>query len=182
MQVSVNNWSVHMSELKKYIHRIAGTTSSLVRQIGGKTYRIRGEILFFLHLVPFRLASTFLYVGGVQILVGFCQHVFFDFPIKLPYCQKREFSGSFKKNQLAALESLQKLHSNGYLDFFKRCSSYWCSKMWKLGQKLINCTAVQLMIFPKQTKWRKGILNTNVKWNCPRGTRWKYEQKHQILL
>jgi hypothetical protein len=23
--------------------------------------------------------------------------------------------------------------------------------------------AVQLMIFPKQTKWRKGILNTNVK-------------------
>jgi hypothetical protein len=22
----------------------------------------------------------------------------------------------------------------------------------------INCTAVQLMIFPKQTKWQKGIL------------------------
>jgi hypothetical protein len=28
---------------------------------------------------------------------------------------------------------------------------------------LISCSAVQLMIFPKQTKWRKGILNTNVK-------------------
>ena len=26
----------------------------------------------------------------------------------------------------------------------------------------LNCTAVQLMIFSKQTKWRKGILNTNV--------------------
>jgi hypothetical protein len=27
----------------------------------------------------------------------------------------------------------------------------------------INCTAVQLMIFPKQTKWRKGILNTSLR-------------------
>jgi hypothetical protein len=35
------------------------------------------------------------------------------------------------------------------------------------------------MIFPQQTKWRKGILNTSVKWNCPRGTRSKYEQTHQ---
>jgi hypothetical protein len=35
---------------------------------------------------------------------------------------------------------------------------------WLRGvQEFINCTAVQLMIFPKQTKWRKGILNTNVK-------------------
>jgi hypothetical protein len=25
-------------------------------------------------------------------------------------------------------------------------------------------------------------LNTNVKWNFPRGTRWKYEQKHQICF
>jgi hypothetical protein len=37
---------------------------------------------------------------------------------------------------------------------------------WLRGAQLfitiINCTAVQLMIFPKQTKWRKGILNTNV--------------------
>jgi hypothetical protein len=32
---------------------------------------------------------------------------------------------------------------------------------WLRGVQL--CTAVQLMIFPKQTKWRKGILNTNVK-------------------
>jgi hypothetical protein len=39
-----------------------------------------------------------------------------------------------------------------------------------------------VQLFPKQTKWRKGILNTSVKWNCPRATRWKYEQKHQILL
>jgi hypothetical protein len=53
---------------------------------------------------------------------------------------------------------------------------------WEEYNYFINCTAVQLMIFPKQTKWRKGILNTNVKWNCPRGTRWKYEQKHQILV
>jgi hypothetical protein len=42
---------------------------------------------------------------------------------------------------------------------------------WEEYNYFINCTAVQLMIFPKQTKWRKGILvNTNVKWNCPRGT------------
>jgi hypothetical protein len=35
---------------------------------------------------------------------------------------------------------------------------------WLRGVQLfINCTAVQLMIFPKQTKWRKGILNRNVK-------------------
>jgi hypothetical protein len=35
---------------------------------------------------------------------------------------------------------------------------------WLRGvQFFINCAAVQLMIFPKQTKWRKGILNTNVK-------------------
>jgi hypothetical protein len=53
---------------------------------------------------------------------------------------------------------------------------------WEEYNYFINCTAVQLMIFPKQTKWRKGILNTDVKWNCPRGTRWKYEQKHQILV
>jgi hypothetical protein len=41
---------------------------------------------------------------------------------------------------------------------------------WEEYNYFINCTAVQLMIFPKQTKWRKGILNTNVKWNCPRGS------------
>jgi hypothetical protein len=49
---------------------------------------------------------------------------------------------------------------------------------WEEYNYFINCTAVQLMIFPKQAKWRKGILlNTSVKWNCPRGTRWKYVQK-----
>ena len=70
---------------------------------------------------------------------------------------------------------------------------------WKEYNYFINCTAIQLTIFPKQTKWRKGILNTNVKWNCPRRTRLKYEpkstkfcfnrrtkwkcgQKHQILV
>jgi hypothetical protein len=42
---------------------------------------------------------------------------------------------------------------------------------WEEYNYLINCTAaVQLMIFPKQTKWRKCIKNTNVKWNCPWGT------------
>jgi hypothetical protein len=41
---------------------------------------------------------------------------------------------------------------------------------------IINRTAVQLMIFSKQRKWRKDILNTNVKRNWPRGTRWKYKQ------
>jgi hypothetical protein len=54
---------------------------------------------------------------------------------------------------------------------------------WEEYNYFINCTAVQLMIFPKQTKWRKGILT---KYKCemkfPRGTRWKYEQKHQMLL
>jgi hypothetical protein len=34
---------------------------------------------------------------------------------------------------------------------------------WLRGVQLFHCTAVQLMIFPKQTKWRKGILNTDVK-------------------
>jgi hypothetical protein len=53
---------------------------------------------------------------------------------------------------------------------------------WEEYNYFINCTAVQLMIFPKQTKWRKDILNTNVKWNCRGGTRWKYEQKQHILL
>jgi hypothetical protein len=53
---------------------------------------------------------------------------------------------------------------------------------WEEYNYFINCTAVELTIFPQQTKWQKGILNTNVKWNCPRGTRWKYEQKHQILV
>jgi hypothetical protein len=38
------------------------------------------------------------------------------------------------------------------------------------------------MIFSKQTKWRKGILDKNVKLNCPKGTRWKYEQKHHICF
>jgi hypothetical protein len=33
---------------------------------------------------------------------------------------------------------------------------------WLRGVQLF-CTAVQLMIFPKQTKWRKGILNTIAK-------------------
>jgi hypothetical protein len=60
--------------------------------------------------------------------------------------------------------------------------NYWVLIGWEEYNYFINCTAVQLMIFPKQTKWRKGILNTNVKWNCPRGTIWKYKQKHQILL
>jgi hypothetical protein len=37
---------------------------------------------------------------------------------------------------------------------------------WLRGVQLFHYwPAVQLMIFPKQTKWRKGILNTNVKWN-----------------
>jgi hypothetical protein len=30
---------------------------------------------------------------------------------------------------------------------------------WEEYNYFINCTAVQLTIFPKQTKWRKGILN-----------------------
>jgi hypothetical protein len=60
--------------------------------------------------------------------------------------------------------------------------NYWMLIGWEEYNYFINCTAVQLMIFPKQTKWRKGILNTNVKWNCPGGTKWKYEQKHQILV
>ena len=61
------------------------TTSSLVRQIGGKTYPIRGKFYsaFILLLVPFRLVSTFLYVGGVQILVGFCQRVFLRFSYEI---------------------------------------------------------------------------------------------------
>jgi hypothetical protein len=44
---------------------------------------------------------------------------------------------------------------------------------WLRGvQLLLYCsTNVQLMIFSKQTKWRKGILDTNVKLNCPKGTR-----------
>jgi hypothetical protein len=29
---------------------------------------------------------------------------------------------------------------------------------WEEYNYFINCTAVQLMIFPKQTKWLKGIL------------------------
>jgi hypothetical protein len=69
---------------------------------------------------------------------------------------------------------------------------------WEEYNYFINCTAVQLMIFSKQTKWRKGILNTSVKWNCHGGTRWntnkstkfclnkrtkwKYKLKHQILV
>jgi hypothetical protein len=60
--------------------------------------------------------------------------------------------------------------------------NYWMLIGWEEYNYFINCTAVQLMIFPKQTKWRKGILNTNVKWNCPWGTRWKYKQKCQILV
>jgi hypothetical protein len=56
--------------------------------------------------------------------------------------------------------------------------NYWMLIGWEEDNYFINCTAVQLMIFQKQTKWRKGILNTNVKWNCLWGTRWKYEQKH----
>jgi hypothetical protein len=43
---------------------------------------------------------------------------------------------------------------------------------WEEYNYFINCTAVQLMIFPKQTMWNEIAL----------GTRWKYEQKHQIFL
>jgi hypothetical protein len=60
--------------------------------------------------------------------------------------------------------------------------NYWMLIGWEEYNYFINCAAVQLMIFPKQTKWRKGILNTNVKWNCSGGTRWKYEQKQNIFL
>jgi hypothetical protein len=63
--------------------------------------------------------------------------------------------------------------------------------VWEEYNYFINCTAVQLMIFPKQTKWRKGILNTNENTRQTKApnfalinkrTKWKYEQKHQILL
>jgi hypothetical protein len=76
--------------------------------------------------------------------------------------------------------------------------NYWMLIGWEEYNYFINCTAVQLMIFPTQTEWRKGFLNTNVKRNCPREldentnkstkfccnkrNKWKYEQKHQIWL
>ena len=46
-----------------------------------------GAILFCLHLVPLRLVSIFLYVGGVQnFLWAHADIIFFDFPVKLLYC------------------------------------------------------------------------------------------------
>jgi hypothetical protein len=53
---------------------------------------------------------------------------------------------------------------------------------WEEYNYFIYCTAVQLMIFLTQTKWRKGILNRSVKWNCRGGTKWKYKPKHQMLV
>ena len=67
-------------------------------------------------------------------------------------------------------------------DLLLAWQNYWMLIGWGEYNYFINCTAVQLMIFPKQTKWRKGTLNTSVKWNCCEGTRLKYEQKQQILL
>jgi hypothetical protein len=83
--------------------------------------------------------------------------------------------------------------------FLLAWQNYWMLIGWEEYNYFINCTAVQLMIFPKQTKWRKGVFkntfvfelaleeldeNTNksTKFCFNKITNWTYEQKHQILV
>ena len=98
------------------------------------------------------------------------------FKIWVPQIAFRAFWGHIFKKSFNG-EACNKLHA-----LLLAWQNYWMLIGWEEYNYFINCTAVQLMIFPKQTKWRKGILNTNVKWNCSGVTRWKYEQKHLILV
>jgi hypothetical protein len=97
-----------------YTHtRYIGITFA-VRQIerGGGNLPYRGAIPFFLHLVPWRLVSTFLYVGGVKISNCIADMFFFEFCIKLDYSRICEISDTFLIQMIYINRKLAKNYIN----------------------------------------------------------------------
>jgi hypothetical protein len=110
----------------------------LVRQIGGGNSPDQGTILSCLHLLPlikFKAKSTFLYADSVECLVGSCQHRFSSIfllnsyiikNVRFIYRKKYTNFYHWKAYTKTTYKTFKRLPW-----FFKRCSSYCCSKMWK---------------------------------------------------
>jgi hypothetical protein len=108
----------------------------LVGQIEGKYLPYRGTIPFCLHIVPWRLVSTFLYVGRVKISCGFLPTRFSaNVVLNSITVKKCEISNIFLTQMTYIIWKLaKKLHLNGYPGF---SSPSWVMSCWMRVFRLV---------------------------------------------